>query len=107
MTFGKHTDATARAEEFMAVFHRTLRWVVGASIIGTAIGFVIASRNDGIALMQHTILPFLRAQHLIVAEPSDRLTIGIWTIFGTGLMAAIPVMAYRTWRFDWPAIRRL
>ena len=107
MTSVPHANATIRAEAFMAVFHRTLLWVVAASLTGSAIGFVIASRTAGLAMMQHTIFPFLRTLHLIQIQPSDRLTIGMWAIGGAGGIVAIPVMLYRALRFDWPAIRRL
>jgi sec-independent protein translocase protein TatC len=81
-------------------------WSLCALVVGTAIGFVAATRLDLLALLKRPLDPYVAGEQLIALSITDPFFITFKLALTLGFILAAPVIIYQVWLFLAPALTK-
>ena len=81
-----------------------LIWSVAAVGVASVLGFFVVTELDLIRLLIEPIRSLLPEEQLNFTNPTTPVVVTFKLAFVTGLVLALPVVAYQAWRFFEPAL---
>jgi sec-independent protein translocase protein TatC len=81
-------------------------WSLLALVIGTAIGFLLATRLDLLGLLKRPLDPYIDGEQLIALAITDPFFITFKLALTLGFIMAAPVIIYQVWLFLAPALTK-
>lgn len=81
-----------------------LIWSLAAVGVASILGFFVVTELDLIQVLVAPIRDLLPGENLLFTSPTTPVVVTFKLAFVTGVVLALPVVAYQTWRFFEPAL---